>query len=92
MASVKVNQLNSHSRGPKQAYLNVQEESWFVEVNGTVFEKETYLITDGIHFSLVQFDGNTSQEGIREYFEGRHGNWRAIKIEKDTLVMDVSPS
>lgn len=86
MSKVEVIQINS--KGNRYgAFMNVKEDYGFIEVSGTVYEKETYLLTNGIHFCLVQFDKDSMQKTIKNYFAGL-GEWKVIKIEKDSFIME----
>ena len=65
------------------AYMNVMEESLYVSVAMVVWKYPTYLIQDGIHAKLIQFD---YQEMADEWLEEhKKDDWvitRLLEIPK----------
>ena len=67
MTWVTVRQITSQSTN-SGAFMNVTEESLYVSVAVLVWKFPTYLIQDGIHVKLIQFDSqNMADEWLEEH-------------------------
>ena len=60
------------------AFMNVREEDLHVSVAMVVWKSPTYLIQDGIHVKLIQFD---SQEMADEWLEEHKNDGLITKLE-----------
>jgi phosphoribosylanthranilate isomerase len=83
MANAVVNQITSQGSGTHYgAFMNVDEAYGHVEVFTSVYKKETYLIINGVEVHFVQFDRDSTQTSIEEFFEPYAG-CKVVKIEED---------
>ena len=79
MAWVTVRQITSKATN-SGAFMNVKEEDLYVSVMMVVWKCPTYLIQDGIHAKLIQFD---SQEMADEWLEERKkDDWVVLRLEE----------
>jgi len=83
MTSVVINQVTSKGSG-KNAFLNVNEEYGYINVWGSLYETETYLLFahGSNEFHLVQFDKDATQAEIAEFFASKRKHYRVVKIEE----------
>lgn len=91
MSKVEVLQLQSRDNGT--AFLNVNEEYGHVQVWGSLYERETYLLVNGNEFHLVQFDKEASQKDIFDFFKTKKKYYKVVKIEKNGgLIVSEPPA
>jgi hypothetical protein len=77
VAWVTVHQLQCKDKG--LAFMNVDEEYGRIDVWGSIYNRPTYLLQDGVEFHIIQFE---SPEYANEFFEENGKSYKVTKLEE----------
>jgi len=78
MASVEVHQLQSkHGK----AFMNVEEEYGYVGIWGSCYKTPTYLLQDGIAYTIICFD---DEEYAQEWLDKNSNKYFSVIEIKET--------